>query len=106
MNEVKAGLLLAQCTGDEIWSIDVCRENEIPEDWIEELRDCFESGFDIDRNTIYENEKVVNQFEGVLDLHIAYKLAEFLGIDWQTVTANSINRCSEVRAIQEALEEG
>ena len=105
INEIRAQMLLMECSGDEIWSIETCRERGVPENWIEELRDCFESGFDTDRNTIYVQDQRVNQYEGVLDLHLAYKLAEFLGIDWQRVTRNKLGRRAEVQAIQEAMEE-
>ena len=95
-----------RCTGDEIWSIDTCRNEGIPEIWIEELRDTFESGFDTDRNTIYVEDQVTNQYHGVLDLHLAYKLSEFLGVDWREITQLVLGRKAEVKALQEAVEEG
>jgi len=55
------------------------------------MKDRFESGFDADRNSIYVDGKLVNQYEGVSDLHLAYKLAEYLGIDWQRATAHAIS---------------
>ncbi|MFK7769804.1 MAG: hypothetical protein AB8B55_21530 [Mariniblastus sp.] len=100
-----AQMILLKCSGDEIWDIETCRKERIPENWIEELQDRYESGFDTDRNTIYVNEKMVNQYEGVLDLHLAYKLAEFLGIDWKRATAGAIGRQAEVRAIIAELDE-
>jgi len=106
VNEVKALLLLSRCRGDEIWSVDTCRQEGIPENWIAELRDTFESGFDSDRNTIYVEKQITNQYHGVLDLHLAYKLAEFLNIDWRSVTQFSMSRCAEVKSLQEAAEEG
>ena len=103
-------MLLLKCTGDNIWSIATCRKERIPEIWIEELRDCFESGFETDRNTIYVDddligEKMTNQYEGVLDLHLAYKLAEYLGIDWKSETATALGRQAEVEALKDALDE-
>lgn len=98
-------MLLAKCCGDEIWSLEICRSEGIPEAWIEELQDSFESGFDTDRNTIYVDGEVVNQYHGLLDLHIAYKLAEYLGIDCNAETRNALGRRSEVQALQEAAEE-
>ena len=105
LDSITAQMLLMKCTGDEIWPVEICRSAGIPEAWISELADCFESGFDSDRNTIYKNENPVNQFHGVLDLHLAYKLAEFLGIDWRAATNTALGRRAEVRALQEALEE-
>ena len=105
MDEIKAQLLLLKCDGDEIWSVETCQREGVPQIWIEELARSFESGFDTDRNTIYEQGRLVNQYHGVLDLHLAYKLAEFLGLDWQSVTQFKATRRDEVRAIKEAAEE-
>ncbi len=105
LDPTTAQLLLLKCTGDEIWDENRCRQEGIPEIWIEELATNFESGFDTDRNTIYVEEKLVNQYRGILDLHLAYKLAEFLGIDWKRATFSSISRRGEVLAIQAELDE-
>ena len=105
MTPVTAQFLLLKCTGDEIWDLETCRNTGVPSSWIEELADTFESGFDTDRNTIYHQGQMVNQFHGVLDLHLAYKLAEFLGIDWQRVTATAMGRRAEVDAIKAELDE-
>ncbi|MEM9413179.1 MAG: hypothetical protein AAGA30_18870 [Planctomycetota bacterium] len=105
MDEIKAQLLLAKCRGDEIWSIETCREEGIPQVWIDELSDAFESGFDSDRNTIYVESQKVNQYHGVQDLHLAFKLAEFLGVDCQAATQFSVSRTSQVSALKDAFEE-
>jgi hypothetical protein len=105
LTPVTAQMLLLKCDGDEIWSVETCRAEGVPEAWIEELSNAFESGFDSDRNTIYESGRMVNQYHGVLDLHLAYKLAEFLGIDWQAATAMALGRQAEVAAIKAALDE-
>jgi len=102
---IKARVLLSECQGDEIWSERLCRQKGVPETWIEELADAFESGFRSDRETIYENEQVKNQFHGVRDLHLAHKLAEFLGVDSKKVTEFTLGREAEVRALQEAVDE-
>ncbi len=102
---IAAQMLLLKCTGDEIWNEQTCRAAGVPEAWIEELIDNYESGFDSDRNTIYEQEQAVNQYRGVLDLHLAYKLAEFIGIDWQRATATAVGRRAEVAAIKAELDE-
>ena len=97
--------MLLKCTGDEIWNEQTCRELGVPELWIEELSDNFESGYDTDRNTLYENGEMINQYRGVLDLHLAYRLAEYLGIDWQRATAGALSRRAEVEAIKAELDE-
>ena len=105
LDPITAQMLLLKCTGDEIWTEQTCREAGIPDLWIEELVDNFESGFDSDRNSIYVEDQIVNQYRGILDLHLAYRLAEFLGIDWQRVTAGALTRRSEVAALQAELDE-
>ena len=104
-DQIAAQMLLLKCTGDEIWNEETCRKEGVPELWIEELKDSFESGFDSDRNTIYYQDKLVNQFEGVLDLHLAFKLAEFLGIDWERATSSALGRRAQVDAIKAELDE-
>ena len=105
LSRVKARMLVAACQGDEIWSPQTCRNHGVPEAWIEELSDTFESGFRSDRETIFENEQVTNQYHGVRDLDLAYKLADFLGVDVNRATELSLGRAAEVRALQEAVDE-
>ena len=69
------------------------------------MLDCFESGFDDDRNTIYVGQKAVNQFEGVRDIDLAFKLAEYLGIDWQRATSHLSSRQGKVDALKAELDE-
>ena len=97
--------MLSECTGDEIWSVAYCEQRGVPKSWIEELADCLESGFRFDRETIYENNQVVNQYHGVTDRDLAYKLAEFLGVDAQRVTTSALGRIAEVNALKEAIDE-
>ena len=98
-------MLLLKCQGDEIWDLDTCRSAGVPESWIEELCERFESGFDSDRNTIYHENRMVNQYEGISDLSLAYKLAEYLGIDWERASASAISRRGIVAAIKTELDE-
>ena len=105
MDPISAQMLLLKCRGDEIWDDEACRAARIPQAWIEEMKDRFESGFDADRNSIYVDGKLVNQYEGVSDLHLAYKLAEYLGIDWQRATAHAISRMAQVDAIKAEIDE-
>ncbi len=105
MDRLRALMLLDECTGRDIWSVDLCRQRGIPETWIDELVDCFESGFRQDRETIYNGNRIVNQYHGLYDVKIAHKLAEFLGIDVADVIALQLTPESEVRALREAVEE-
>lgn len=100
-----AQMLLLKCKGDEIWDVQTCLDAGIPQPWIDEMLERYESGFDSDRNSIYVDGKLVNQYEGVSDLQIALKLAEYLGIDWQRVTASVISRRGQVEAIIAELDE-
>ncbi len=105
LTRLEARILLSECTGQDIWPLPLCRQKGIPEQWIEQLADCFESGFNRDSQTIYYDETPVNQFYGVQDLHLAHKLGEFLGVDTVSITASVLGREAEVRAIQEAVDE-
>lgn len=105
LTRLNARVLLAACQGNEIWSPDTCRQHRVPEIWIEELTETYESGFNTDRETIYIGDEITNQYRGVRDLHLAFKLAEFLGVDANQTTALSLGPRAEVRALQEAAEE-
>ena len=102
----RALALLTQCSGETIWPADLCREKRIPEPWIEELADAFESSFDQDRDTIYLNEKQTNQFHGIRDVDLAAKIGESLGIDVGRLQRQSLGRSALVAAIKEAVMEG
>ena len=105
MNRSQALMLLSECTGDDIWSIDYCRQRLIPESWIKQLRDAYESGFDTNDAKIFYREKLVSQFAGVRDVDLACKLAQFLGLDIDRIVSSQYSRASVVRAIREVLEE-
>ena len=109
MNRLKARILLDECTGRDIWSIDYCLSRGIPRDWISALMDCFESGFTKDREKIYHDEgqgaRVVNQYEGIRDIDLACKLAEFLGVEVPHVIALAPTPEAEVAALKEAADE-
>jgi hypothetical protein len=99
-------MLLDECTGRDIWPVDLCRSKGVPESWIEELSECFESGFQSPLQTIHLEDRIVNQFFGVRDSDLALKLGEYLGVDVARATANALGKVAEVRAIKEAVEEG
>ena len=105
LDRLRALMLLSECNGRDIWPVEMCRERGIPESWIEQLSDCFESGFTTPMDTIYLDDEAQNQFFGVQDLHLAQKLGEYLGVDVRAVTALAIGREAEVKAIKEAVEE-
>ena len=100
-----ARTLLNECTGRDIWSVDYCLEKRVPQEWIDELTDGFESGFRTDRQTIYYEEKVVNQFQGVRDIDLAKKLAALLGVNVEFVIGTAFSPEAQVRALQEAVDE-
>jgi len=105
MTRLQALQLLTQCVGDEIWSVELCRSQGVPDDWIEDLADCYESGFRSNRETIYYDNQMINQYHGIRDLDLAYRLANFLGVETERVTQSVLGPRSEVRALQEAVEE-
>lgn len=105
-DSVAAQMILLKCVGDEIWSEATCRESGVPDSWIEELCENYESGFDSETNMIYgEDGKLTNQYRGVSDLLLARKLADFIGLDWQSASALAFDRRGEVSAIQDLLDE-
>lgn len=105
LSRLQALSLLHECDGDHIWSLQHCRMRGIPEDWIAELADGYESGFDLDETTIYYAEKKVNQFEGIRDYDLALKLAKFLRIDIGKRIDVLPSRRAIVQAIKEQFEE-
>ena len=105
ISRLRALMLLEECTGVDIWPIDLCQQRGIPTEWIAELADAFESGYQRDSETIYFQDRPVNQFHGVLDFDLAIRLGQTLGIDVQQVTALAPTRQEAVRAIQQAAEE-
>jgi hypothetical protein len=105
MDRLRALMLLQECTGDEIWSVETCRSKGVPELWIDELCDCFESGFESDRLTIYVDDRVTNQYRGVRDVDLAQKLGFSLGLPVERFLAVAGSRRQLVLALQEAAEE-
>lgn len=106
LNRLTALQLLSECTGDDIWSWEYCLERGIPADWLEELADCYESGFTNQTETIYYKNSVVNQFHGVRDVDLAVRLAKLLGARVDDLIESTITRADFVRAVHERIEEG
>ena len=109
MNELprhRALALLSQCTGDEIWSVETCRRAGVPESWVEELAEAYESGYRTYSQTIYDAGGMTNQYHGVRDLDLAIRLARSMGMQVDRVTATALGRRGIVTAIKEAVMEG
>lgn len=106
MDQLTALQLLDECTGDDIWSTEHCRLRKVPEAWIAELSENYESGFQTDADTIYLNGKVTNQYRGIRDVELAVKIAEFLGIELEFLQARALSPAHLVKLIREAVEEG
>jgi hypothetical protein len=98
-------MLLSDCTGDEIWSIEHCRRVRVPDTWVADCVDAYESGFDDDSQTIYYRDRVVNQFEGVRDVDIACLIAKQLGLNIARLVESSFSRRDLVNKIRETVEE-
>lgn len=98
--------ILDECTGDDLWSVDHCRERRVPEIWIDELSDTFESGFQTDSQTIYEQNRVTNQYHGVRDIDLAMRAARAMGMNVDRITANVLSRRGVVQAIKNAIMDG
>lgn len=105
LNRLKALTLLSECTGDDLWSVEHCQLRGIPPEWIEELADCYESGFLRNSQTIYYQERMVNQYHGIRDVDLAIKLGEYLGVNVEDLIAWSPSRARLVVAIRQAIEE-
>ncbi len=105
ISRLRALALLSECTGVDIWSVAHCQERGVPQSWIDEFADAFESGYASDRDTIYHEARPVNQYHGIHDLQLAFRLGEYLGIDVQRATATALSPTAQVRAIQEAVDE-
>ena len=99
----RALLLLSQCRGDEIWSVQHCLEQGVPPVLIEKLADAFESGYRSDSQTIYQNGEMTNQYHGVRDLDLAIELANTLGINTASLGLEWKDKCSAVQAIKDAV---
>jgi hypothetical protein len=99
----RALALLSECCGDDIWSVEHCRRRGVPELWIEQLADAFESSYRVDSQTIYVDDQPTNQYHGVRDVDLAIRLAQSMGLDVDRVTATALGRRGIVQAIKEAV---
>ncbi|OYP36416.1 hypothetical protein [Rhodopirellula sp. MGV] len=97
--------LLAECTGDEIWSVDHCRQRRVPESWIAEMADALESGYQTDSETIYTDDGMVNQYHGVRDVDLAMRIAKELKLPINESHLGVYSRARLVQTIKNAIEE-
>ena len=102
----RALALLAECTGDDLWSVEHCRQRGVPEKWIEELADAYESGYRCDSQTIYVEDRPTNQYHGIRDVDLAVRVAQSMGLDVDRVTATALGRRGMVQAIKQAVMDG
>ena len=102
----RALALLSRCRGDEIWSVETCRAEGVPEPWIDALSDTFESGFRTDSQTIYVKNSPTNHYHGVRDVDLAIELARAMGLDVDRITAAALGRRGIVAAIKTAVMDG
>ena len=98
--------LLSRCVGNEIWSVPTCRSYGVPEAWIEELADAFESGFEDDHETIYLGDATTNQYHGVRDVDLAIRIGRMLGVNIDQATEMAWGGPAVVRSITDAIMEG
>lgn len=98
--------LLQECTGDTIWPVDYARARRVPEAWIEQFRDSFESGFQSDTQTIYTEDSVTNQFHGIRDVDLVRAIAIDFGMSIEQYESVSLSRRDFVNRIRTAIEEG
>ncbi|MEO1526891.1 MAG: hypothetical protein AAFX06_15750 [Planctomycetota bacterium] len=98
--------LLTECTGDDIWSVEHCRNRSIPDAWIERLADTYESGFESLDETIFTDRGLTNQYNGVRDVDLAICLAHQLGIRVGPHDLARLGRSRLVQAIKDAVMNG
>lgn len=105
ISRIHALQLLSKIDPDEIWSVQDCLAARIPNDWIEHLRDTFESNFQDTGSTIEQNGIRQNQYHGVRAIDLAVQASLCLGIRLPPHTLANNNRQAILQAIHEAIEE-
>ncbi|QDT04465.1 hypothetical protein K227x_28560 [Rubripirellula lacrimiformis] len=108
----RALALLSECTGETLWPVAYCLDRGVPQVWIDQLADSFESGFDHDRNTIYRSEsdfqqgQATNQFHGIRDVDLAVMIGRHLGVDVDRLQQTALGRSALVDRIRESIMDG
>lgn len=103
--------LLDECTGDDLWSVEHCQSRGVPQDWIDDLADAFETSYRISSQTIYVSDeqtgrRIVNQYYGVRDFDLAKRIGLELGLDIDQIESVALSRQSTVRMIKETVMDG
>ncbi len=102
----RALALLAECTGDDIWSVEHCEVRRVPQRWVTELSDAYESGFRSDDQTTYTDAGVTNQYHGIRDVDLAIRIAAEIGIRVDDSAIARYGRARLVQAIKDAVMDG
>jgi len=102
--------LLDECSGDDLWSVEHCLLRRVPQEWIDELADAYETSYRISSQTIYvpdaqHGRRIVNQYYGVRDIDLARRIAMELGIDVGSIEVRTNSRSTFVEMIKEAIME-
>ncbi len=106
LSRSRALAILSKCIGNQIWDVETCFGQGVPQDWIEELADAYESGFRSDRETIYVADSATNQYYGVRDVDLAIRIGKLLGLDVNRVTVAAIHDRAVVQSIKDAVIDG
>lgn len=106
MNRSNLLTWLAECTGDDVWSIDYCRQVGIPDAWILDLSEIYESGFKSPGEMLYRQGNRIHQYRGIRDSDLAKRIAQQLGLTVDTIERAALSHSDLVRRIKEAVEEG
>ncbi len=78
----------------------------VPQQWITELSDAFESNFQRDSDSIYTDDGRTNQYHGVRDVDLAIRLAQSIGIQVDSSSLARYGRSRLVQAIKDAVMNG
>lgn len=103
--------LLDECTGDDLWSVEHCQSRGVPQSWVDDLADAYETSYRISSQTIYVSDeqagrRIVNQYYGVRDIDLAKRIGFELGLDIEQIEAVALSRQSTVLMIKEAVMDG
>ncbi len=97
---------LAECTGDDVWSIEYCKKSGIPDSWIRDLSEIYESGFKTSKEILYHKGNRIHQYQGIRDCDLARRIAQQLGYSVEAIERTALSQSDLVRRIKETIEEG
>jgi hypothetical protein len=102
----RALAILDECTGEHIWSAEHCALRGVPDEWVRQMGDTYESGFRDDSQTIYTDKGVTNQYRGVRDVDLAIRIGKQLAVDVESILTRHASRTAIVTAIKQAYSDG